>query len=165
MIGCRGAAAIPVRCADAQDASESRQGSGQIELISSPGHMAVAEVLQIVVYPGGHRDPRAANRHDLVVLRRAQLAHVQPVRRQSPVDRHDEIPRPVPQQPPEQIQHGSRLTFIARFGSEMRESLEVAADRMQQCHKQKRDQNAADTMYHLELCDVSCIGVPDVGEQ
>ncbi len=97
--------------------------------------MTVAEVFEIVVYTGGHRDPRAAHRQDLVVLRGSQLTHVWSVIRQSPVDWHDEIPRSVSQQSPEQIHHSSGLGFIAGFRSQMRESLKVAADRLQQCNK------------------------------
>lgn len=44
----------------------------------------------------------------------------------------------------------------------MRESLKVAADRLQQCNKQKREQRAADTVYHFDFCDVSGIGAADV---
>lgn len=46
----------------------------------------------------------------------------------------------------------------------MRESLKVAADRLQQRSEEKREQCAAVTESHFEFCDISCIGATDVGE-
>ena len=100
---------------DAQDPGELRQRTRQIQLVTGPGDMTVTEILQIVVDARSQRHSAAAGGDDLVVLRGAELTHIQAVVGQAPVHRHDELRGSVPEQPLQQLHHCSALRLVAGF--------------------------------------------------
>lgn len=130
-----------MRRVDAQDSREPRQRTGQLQLVAAPGNMAVAEVLQIVVDARRNGHAGAARGHDLVVLGGSELAHVQRVDGEAPVDRHDEFGGPGAQESLQQLHHGSPLGFVAGFRSDVVQSWKVSTRRCQQA--QRREQNRA----------------------
>lgn len=132
-----------MRGADAQDAGELWQRSGQIQLIPGPGNVAVAKILQIIINPGGHGHPGAACGDDLVVFGGPELAHVQAVVGEAPVDRHDELGRSVPQQPPQQLGHRSALRSVAGSRSDVVQRRKPAACAHTQAPDEQQSQAAA----------------------
>lgn len=103
----------PVRGVDAQDAGELGQRSGKSQLVPGPGDMAVAEVLDVVVNPRSHSHPTAAGGDDPVVSAGPELADIQTVVGEAPVDRYQELLRSVPQQPLQQPGHSFALRLVA----------------------------------------------------
>ena len=70
---------IPVLGVNPQDPAHLGQRSGEVQLVSRPGDMAVAEVLQVVIKTRSHGDPGAPSGDYLVVPGRAELTHIQTV--------------------------------------------------------------------------------------
>lgn len=102
-----------MRGVDTKDAAEPRQRTRDVQLVSGPGDVAVAEIFQIVVNARRHGHPAAARGHYLVVLGGPELAHVQAVVGEAPVDGHQELQGSLPQQPPQQPRHGSPLSPVS----------------------------------------------------
>lgn len=118
-----------MRRVDAQDPREPGQRTGQVELVTGPGNMAVAEVLQVVVNAGGHRHAGAARGHHLAVLGGPELTHVQAIDGEAPVDRHQELGGPGAQQALQQLRHRSALCFVAGFRFDVVQSWKLSTCR------------------------------------
>lgn len=101
--------------------------------------MAVTEVLEVVVDAGRHGHPGAARRDHLVVSRGPELAHVQAVVGEAPVDRHDELRGPGPEQPLQQLHGRSALRLVAGRRLEVVQCGELTRDGHK--HTEHDDQN------------------------
>lgn len=132
-----------MRGVDAQDAGQLGQRSRQVQLVTGPGNMAVTEIFQVVVDTRGQGHPGAARGHDLVVLGGPELAHIQAVVGQAPVDRHDELAGPVAEQASEQLRHGSALRLAAGSGLEVVQSGKLTVGRHEQTQHDEQHQAAA----------------------
>lgn len=109
----RGVQYSPMLGVDAQDAGEFGQRTRHIQLVPGPGNMTVAEIFEIVVNARSHGHSGAAGSDDLVVTGGPELTHVQAVVGEAPVDRHYELRGPGPEQPFQQLDHRSALSFVA----------------------------------------------------
>lgn len=143
-----------MRRVDAQDAREPRQRTGQVQLVTGPGNMAVAEVLQIVVDARGHGHPAAACGHHLLVLGVPELTQVQAVVGEALVDRHDELRGSVPDQSLEQPNHGSPLSLVAGFRFEVVQSCKLTAGTYKKTKHDDQNQAAAVSGWHFDAQSV-----------
>ncbi|KAG7264108.1 hypothetical protein CRUP_020785 [Coryphaenoides rupestris] len=137
----------PVLGADPEEPGDGGQGTGQVQLVPGPRHLAVAEVLEVVVQTRRHGHPGAAGGVDLVVSGGSELTHVQTAAvGQAPVHGDDELAGSVvPQQSPQELRHRSRLGRVARLWLEMIQRRESAVRRDDQTETTDKKRNAADT--------------------
>ena len=130
---------IPVLGVNPQDPAHLGQRSGEVQLVSRPGDMAVAEVLQVVIKTRSHGDPGAPSGDDLVVSGRPELTHIQTVFGHAPVDGDDELGGSVTQQSLQKLDHCPGLGLLARLWLQMIQSWESAVRREDEAHETQPD--------------------------
>jgi hypothetical protein len=117
---------IPVLGVYPKDPGDLGQRTREVQLVSRPGHMAVAEVFQVVIKTRSHGHPSTPSGYYLIVSGRPELTHIQTVFGHAPVDGNDKLSGSVPQQSLQKLDHCSGLGLLARLWLQMIQSWESA---------------------------------------
>lgn len=140
----------PMLRVDAQDAGELRQRTRQIQLVTRPGNMAIAEIFQIVVNTRSNSHSGAACGDYPVVFGWPEFTHIQAVVGKAAVNWHYELCGSVPEQAFQQFDHCSSLCLATGFRFDMVQSRKLIICIYKNTQHDDQNQAAAASAWHFK---------------